>query len=216
MRTAPRHTASGAAPRRIAPGAADLLRGLGAAAARLDRAAFTGLQTRPVPLLDALDPAAAAISRAADHSLIWVVAAAGMNLAGPRGRRAGLVGLGAVAVTSALVNLGLKRLVGRERPDREIGTLGARARAPRAAHAVPMPASGAHPSGHAASAFAFAAAAGGALPAAAPALRAAAAAVGYSRVHVGVHYPGDVLVGALVGTGTGAAVRRLCELSGYL
>jgi membrane-associated phospholipid phosphatase len=31
-------------------------------------------------------------------------------------------------------------------------------------------------------------------------LRGLAALVGYSRVHTGVHYPVDVLVGALIGT----------------
>jgi membrane-associated phospholipid phosphatase len=30
-------------------------------------------------------------------------------------------------------------------------------------------------------------------------LRAAALLVGYSRVHTGVHYPGDVLMGAFIG-----------------
>jgi membrane-associated phospholipid phosphatase len=34
-----------------------------------------------------------------------------------------------------------------------------------------------------------------------------AAAVTYSRVHTGVHYPGDVLVGSLMGTGAAVAVR---------
>ena len=38
------------------------------------------------------------------------------------------------------------------------------------------------------------------------ALRFLAAAVAYSRVHTGVHYPGDVVIGALVGAGTGQAV----------
>ena len=36
--------------------------------------------------------------------------------------------------------------------------------------------------------------------AAAVPLRALAALVAYSRVHTGVHYPGDVLAGALIGT----------------
>ena len=40
-------------------------------------------------------------------------------------------------------------------------------------------------------------------PAAAAPLRALAALVAYSRVHTGVHYPGDVLVGALIGTTLG-------------
>ena len=34
-----------------------------------------------------------------------------------------------------------------------------------------------------------------------------AAAVTYSRVHTGVHYPSDVLVGSLMGTGAAVAVR---------
>ncbi|MEU0428312.1 phosphatase PAP2 family protein, partial [Streptomyces canus] len=31
-------------------------------------------------------------------------------------------------------------------------------------------------------------------------------AVGYSRIHTGVHYPGDVVAGAVLGTGAAAAV----------
>jgi membrane-associated phospholipid phosphatase len=37
-------------------------------------------------------------------------------------------------------------------------------------------------------------------PAAAVPLSALAALVAYSRVHTGVHYPGDVLAGGLIGT----------------
>jgi membrane-associated phospholipid phosphatase len=37
------------------------------------------------------------------------------------------------------------------------------------------------------------------LPREAAALRALAALVAYSRVHTGVHYPGDVLAGSLLG-----------------
>ena len=33
-----------------------------------------------------------------------------------------------------------------------------------------------------------------------------ACAVGYSRIHTGVHYPGDVIAGAVLGTGAAATV----------
>jgi membrane-associated phospholipid phosphatase len=61
-------------------------------------------------------------------------------------------------------------------------------------------------SGHAASGFAFAHAAGRHLPGLAVPLRLlASGVVAYSRVHTGVHYPGDVVAGSILGAG-GAAV----------
>ena len=72
---------------------------------------------------------------------------------------------------------------------------------PLARH-VRMPSSRSFPSGHSAAAFAFATGIGHVSPAAAVPLRALAALVAYSRVHTGVHYPADVLAGALMGTAT--------------
>ena len=72
-----------------------------------------------------------------------------------------------------------------------------------------MPASHSFPSGHTAAAVAFAAAAGRELPAARLPLGALAAAVGYSRVHTGVHYPGDVLAGVAVGVAVAAVTSRV-------
>jgi membrane-associated phospholipid phosphatase len=92
-----------------------------------------------------------------------------------------------------VVNMAVKPLARRRRPDRLAGDV------PVARH-VPMPTSRSFPSGHSAAAFAFATGVGNVSPTAAAPLRALAAAVGYSRVHTGVHYPGDVLVGALIGT----------------
>jgi undecaprenyl-diphosphatase len=62
-----------------------------------------------------------------------------------------------------------------------------------------MPLSLSFPSGHAASGFAFAFGVGRLEPRAGTALAALAAAVAYSRVHTGVHFPGDVVAGSLVG-----------------
>ena len=61
------------------------------------------------------------------------------------------------------------------------------------------------PSGHAATAFAGAVALSYLWRRAAPLFFLLAAAIAYSRVYVGVHYPGDVLLGAAIGAAVGAA-----------
>ena len=121
---------------------------------------------------------------------------------GATGRRASVQGLASVAVTSAVVNLAVKPLARRRRPDRLASEV------PVARH-VRMPSSRSFPSGHSASAFAFATGVGHVSPAAAAPLRVVAALVAYSRVHTGVHYPGDVLVGALIGTTLGQLTTHL-------
>ncbi|WP_304363106.1 phosphatase PAP2 family protein [Rhodococcus tukisamuensis] len=71
---------------------------------------------------------------------------------------------------------------------------------------VPMPESASFPSGHAASAFAFAYTVGRHYPALAVPIRLLASGVAYSRVHTVVHYPGDVVLGSVLGAGTSAMV----------
>jgi undecaprenyl-diphosphatase len=71
-----------------------------------------------------------------------------------------------------------------------------------------MPVSRSLPSGHSASAFAFAGAVGAAIPWASFPLHVMAAAVAYSRVHTGVHYPGDAVAGAILGTVAATVVRH--------
>jgi undecaprenyl-diphosphatase len=72
-----------------------------------------------------------------------------------------------------------------------------------------MPASTSFPSGHSASAFAFATAVSRDDPWLAIAIQFLAGGVAYSRVHTGVHYPGDAVAGALIGAGVGQAVSTL-------
>jgi undecaprenyl-diphosphatase len=74
-----------------------------------------------------------------------------------------------------------------------------------------MPTSTSFPSGHAAAAFAFATGVGQVLPGAGFPLRALAGLVAYSRVHTGVHYPGDVLVGALLGAALAQSTTHFLE-----
>ncbi|MBC3787781.1 phosphatase PAP2 family protein [Spirosoma utsteinense] len=67
------------------------------------------------------------------------------------------------------------------------------------------------PSGHTTDAFAFATALSLSYPkwyVVVPAY-AWAGAVGYSRLHLGVHYPSDVLAGAVVGAGTAFVTHKL-------
>ena len=135
-------------------------------------------------------------SRAANHSKVWMASAAILSIAGgSRGRRAALRGLLGITITSVAVNGPLKLLLRRERP--ALHMLGR-------ANLVVMPSSFSFPSGHAASAFAFATGVAREWPAAGIPIVATAGVVAYSRVHTGVHYPSDVVVGA--GLGVGAAV----------
>ena len=64
---------------------------------------------------------------------------------------------------------------------------------------------------HTPSAFAFAFGVEHVLPWSIPPLVLLAAAVGYSRVHTGVHYPGDVVIGALSGVIIAEASNTLLD-----
>jgi membrane-associated phospholipid phosphatase len=170
-------------------------------AGAVDRAVYGTIAKVPTP---ALDVAMRRLSNSANCSLIWLAVATGLSLTGATGRRAAARGLLAIGVTSAIVNLGLKPLSTRRRPDRD------QAGVPGQRH-VSMPSSTSFPSGHSASAFAFATAVSRDDPWLAIAIQFLAGSVAYSRVHTGVHYPGDTVVGALIGAGTGQAVSSIFD-----
>jgi undecaprenyl-diphosphatase len=157
---------------------------------RLDTAVYLAVADTPTPRLDAT---MRRLTNAANYSRLSMASAAVLALTGgERGRRAAATGLVTVGLTSAFVNLIVKPLGRRRRPARETHE-------PERTHNVRMPTSASFPSGHTAAAFAFATAVGDVLPFAGIPLRGLAALVGYSRVHTGVHYPGDVIAGALIG-----------------
>ncbi len=167
---------------------------------RVDRGLYRAVARARTPRLDS---AMRRLSHAANYSRLSLAAAGLLALSGSRGRRAACAGLPALALAATLANVALKPLGRRRRPDR-VG-----ARVPFARH-VRMPASTSFPSGHTAAAVAFAAGAGRVLPPVRIPLYALAGAVGYSRVHTGVHYPGDVLGGAALGVLAAKLTARVC------
>jgi membrane-associated phospholipid phosphatase len=167
---------------------------------RLDVACYAAIASTPTPRLDR---AMARLSGAADYSRLSLGSAAGLALfGGERGRRAAVAGLTSVAVTATVVNVAVKPLARRRRPDRLAHEV-------PIARQVPMPTSRSFPSGHSAAAFAFAGGAGAVVPAASLPLHALAGLVAYSRVHTGVHYPLDAIAGSVLGVALSDLTRRL-------
>lgn len=161
----------------------------------LDRRLAVRLVRVDDELLDATLPR---LARVADHSKLWVGIGLAAAVGGGRfGRRGALRGVLALAATSALVNGGLKRVFRRVRPEPAAVRLLTR-----------IPSSASFPSGHAASGFAFATGMTLEKPAVGVPLFGLAGAVAYSRVHTGVHFPGDVLVGAAIGSGIALGTLR--------
>ena len=156
-------------------------------AAAADRAVLTRLAATDSATLDAVMPR---LSQAANHSVLWLCAAAALAVTGRRARRAALRGLAGIAIASTASNVLAKGVAGRPRPDIPVPPARRLARGVRTTS---------FPSGHSASAAAFAAGTALELPVLAVPAGALAAAVGASRVATGVHYPSDVLAGFAIG-----------------
>src|SRR5581483_422329 len=84
-------------------------------------------------------------------------------------------------------------------------------RRPRVDHLVSLPGSSSLPSGHAATSFACALVLARLVPRLAAPLLVLAAAISYSRLYVGVHYPSDVVAGAVLGVAVATGLRLFAE-----
>ena len=105
---------------------------------QVDLAVYRAIAGTPAPTLDR---PIRRLSAAANWSRLWLAIGGAMAVAGGRaGRRAAVAGLAAIAVDSAVVNIGLKVAARRGRPDRDSAGVPAVRR-------VPMPASASFPQG---------------------------------------------------------------------
>ena len=148
----------------------------------------------------AMDVVWCVYTRFGNTGLIWIVLSLGM-LCFRRTRRAGILGLLGLAVGFVCCNLILKPLVGRVRPWLVVDGLAALV-AEHDPHSFP--------SGHTCAAFAAACVWRPHLPKQwGNTALVCAALMGVSRLYVGVHFPTDVLAGALVGCLSAWAVRRV-------
>ena len=146
----------------------------------------------------ALDPVFVGLGTVNKLGLLWILVALVVGWA----RGAGLWGTVTLTVTTAVatfaadsLSFGVKDLTSRARPFEAHPQI----------HPLYVVHSSSFPAGHAATAFAGAVLIGCVARRAAPVLLVVAALIGFSRVYVGVHYPTDVLAGAVIGAAVGLA-----------
>ena len=136
-----------------------------------------------------LDPVVAWFTQLGNVGIAWIVLSLAMLCWRPT-RKAGTLGLLALALGALCTNVVLKHLVARPRPWLSLPLT------PLVAEHDPN----SFPSGHTCAAFAAGLAWARALPRAWGVLAAASAVcMGLSRLYAGVHYPSDVLAGAIIG-----------------
>jgi membrane-associated phospholipid phosphatase len=132
-------------------------------------------------------------SRLGEHGAVWLAGGlAGALVDAPRRRH----WLRATATVGAayLTSTSIKMAIARKRPAVE-----------DLPHLMATPTGLSFPSSHSTSSFAAARAYGALVPGAP--LQLAAAAMAFSRLYLGVHYPSDVLAGAALGTAIGSLGR---------
>jgi len=169
-----------------------------------DRRLFEFSARRPWPYAERVLPR---LSRSANHGGLWFAAAAAMSASRtPRARRAAARGLASLSLASLTINTLGKRSVRRPRPVLDPVPLVRRLRR--------QPITTSFPSGHSASAAAFAAGVALESPRWGALVAPVAWSVALSRVYTGAHFPSDVAAGAALGAGAAFAVRGLVRARG--
>ena len=155
----------------------------------LDGAALLAIQSLR---LEVLNPLVEGFTSLGNAGLLWIVLSLAMLFWKPT-RKAGVLALVSLLLGLLCTNVLLKHLVGRERPWLHVAGL-----IPLVDERDPN----SFPSGHTCAAFAAGMSWVRALPRRWMRVLSAVLAVcmGLSRLYVGVHYPSDVLAGALVGS----------------
>jgi diacylglycerol kinase family enzyme/membrane-associated phospholipid phosphatase len=146
------------------------------------------------------DRLATVVSRLMDHGELWVMIALAAGLTDPGGGRVPLEVVPALWLSMLIVNYPLKSLFRRRRPF--VSYVKARVLGRK-------PQDSSFPSGHTAAAFAGAVLLTPVLPVAGPFFYVYAVTVGLSRVYLGVHYPSDVVMGAVIGGALAVALGAL-------
>ena len=153
----------------------------------LDLAIRTWIVLHRLPVLTGVMWGLSAVGRG---GIVWLLIAAVLTSMKRWRPRAWAPLVLALLMTSALTDVVLQPVFGRERPF---------VRSPEVAVIGDRPTSGSFPSGHTANAFAGAVILSRFAVAPALAWWVLAGAIAYSRLYLGVHYPSDVAAGALVG-----------------
>jgi undecaprenyl-diphosphatase len=164
----------------------------------LDQRAFDAIASwHSHPSIDATLPR---LSRVANHGVVWIaISALSWAFGRQRHKRAAVRGLLSLGIASFLANGPFKFAARRARP--EFG------RVP-SIRALVHPPTTSFPSGHSASAAAFAVGYALEAPAVALPIGALATGVAVSRAYTGVHFPGDVLAGAALGAAAALMTKR--------
>jgi len=150
-----------------------------------------------------LDPLAVTLSWLGNYGVVWLAIAFALALLWRRPSL--LVWVGLADLIAYLASAGLRAAIERPRPP---------LRYPQIETLVPLPHSYSFPSGHTSTSFACAVVLAAATPnrRARALLIALATLIALSRVYAGVHYPLDVVGGAVLGMAIGLALVALARV----